>query len=137
MSRSLFPEVVAMLHKDLDLRFARHALLSANLANAETPGYIARDLRFEDALRAAVLGQTSALHRTHPRHLPLAPPPVQEVKGTVVATPSDDVGRDLNTVSVEREMGRLTVNAFRYGATAEILSRLLAQLRRVIQEGRI
>jgi flagellar basal-body rod protein FlgB len=61
---------------------------------------------------------------------------MDEVEGRLFMRPSDDVGRDLNTVSVDREMTALTTNALHYNASAEILSRLFASLRRVINEGR-
>lgn len=39
----------------LELRSARAELLAANVANADTPGYVARDVEFNDTL-ARVLG---------------------------------------------------------------------------------
>ncbi|HEC11725.1 MAG TPA: flagellar basal body rod protein FlgB [Acidiferrobacteraceae bacterium] len=37
----------------LQLRAKRTELLAANMANAETPGYLARDFNFQSALRSA------------------------------------------------------------------------------------
>lgn len=39
---------------DLNTRAYRHSLLSANIANADTPGYHAKDLNFKEALNAAM-----------------------------------------------------------------------------------
>ncbi len=36
------------------VRSARAELLAGNVANADTPGYLARDLKFDDALEQAV-----------------------------------------------------------------------------------
>lgn len=135
--RALFPSTMDVLEKNLQLRQDRHQVLSSNIANAETPGYIAKDVQFEQALRAAARpSQQTPLSRTHPHHIPRSMPNVHDVRGTVIITPSDDVGNDLNTVSVDQEMARLTINVFQYNASTEILSRMLTSLRHTVSEGR-
>ena len=136
MIRDLFSSTLDVLHKTLDLRQQRHTVLASNIANAETPGFIAKDVRFEEALRAAATPpQPVPLRRTHTDHLPLIhPTSIRNVHGTLVATPSDDVGHDLNTVSIDREMAKLTTNTFHYNASAEILSRAFDQLKRTVSE---
>lgn len=59
---------------------------------------------------------------------------IRDVQGTLVATPSDDVGRDLNTVSLDREMGKLATNTFHYDALTEIMARRFDQLKRTVGE---
>jgi flagellar basal-body rod protein FlgB len=136
MSRTLFPPTLEVLQKNLDLRLARHQVLTSNIANAETPGYIAKDVSFEAALRDAVQPPAHAtLQRTHARHLPIVARSVADVQGVLVASPSDNVGSDLNTVSMDQEMGRVTLNAFHYNTSIEFMGRALDQLRRVISEG--
>ena len=79
--------------------------------------------------------QPVPLRHTHPEHLPLIhPTSIHNVQGTLVATPSDDVGRDLNTVSIDREMAKLATNTLHYNASAEILSRAFDQLNRTVSE---
>jgi flagellar basal-body rod protein FlgB len=136
MIRDLFSSTLDVLHKTLDLRQQRHTVLTSNIANAETPGFIAKDMRFEEALRAAATPpQPVPLRRTHPEHLPLLhPTSIDNVQGTLVATPSDDVGHDLNTVSIDREMAKLMTNTLHYNASAEMLSRAFDQLKRTVSE---
>ena len=136
MIRDLFSSTLDVLHKTLDLRQQRHTVLASNIANAETPGFIAKDMRFEEALRAAATPPPpSPLMRTHPEHLPLLQPTsIRNVQGTLVVTPSDDVGHDLNTVSIDQEMAKLTTNTMHYNASAEILSRAFDQLKRTVSE---
>jgi flagellar basal-body rod protein FlgB len=136
MIRDFFSSTLDVLHKTLDLRQQRHTVLTSNIANAETPGFIAKDVRFEEALRAAATPpQPLPLGRTHPEHLPLVhPTSMRNVQGTLVATPSDDVGHDLNTVSIDREMAKLTTNSFHYNASAEMLSRAFEKLKRTVSE---
>jgi flagellar basal-body rod protein FlgB len=52
----------------LEVRSRRAELLAANLANADTPGYKARDIRFQDVLSAAN-GDSVTLDTTDPRDL--------------------------------------------------------------------
>jgi flagellar basal-body rod protein FlgB len=136
MIGDLFSSTLDVLHKTLDLRQQRHAVLASNIANAETPGFIATDVRFEEALRAAAAPpQPGPLQQTHPEHLPhLYPSSLRDVQGILVATPSDDVGHDLNTVSIDREMAKLMANTMHYNASAEILSRGFDKLKRTVSE---
>jgi len=136
MIRDLFSSTLDVLHKTLDLRQQRHTVLASNIANAETPGFIAKDVRFEEALRAAATPpQPSSLRQTHPEHLPLwQPTSIRDVQGTLVVAPSDDIGRDLNTVSIDHEMAKLTTNTLHYNASAEILSRAFDQLKRTVSD---
>ena len=134
--RSLFPSTLDVIQKNLDLRHDRHKILTSNVANAETPGYVAKDMYFEDALRqAAQPPQQGTMQRTHPHHFPAPGPSLTEVKGTVAASSSDDVGNDRNTVSLDQQMAKLTMNTFHYNASTEILSRMLGQIKRTISEG--
>jgi flagellar basal-body rod protein FlgB len=136
MARAFFPVTVEVLHKNLGLRMERHQLLTSNIANAETPGYIAKDVTFEAALQEAVLpAPHDAPQRTHPQHLPGIVRSVAEVQGRVVASPSDNAGSDLNTVSLDQEMGRFTTNTLHYNTSIEFLSRCMDKLRRTISEG--
>jgi flagellar basal-body rod protein FlgB len=131
----MFPRTVNVVQKNLDLRQGRHEILTSNIANAETPGYIAKDLHFEQALHEATKPtEQGPLRRTHPLHLP-SPTAIQDVQGAVVVSPSDDVGNDLNSVSIDQEMAKLTMNTFHYNASTAILSRMFAQIKHTISEG--
>src|SRR5215831_2052632 len=138
MIRDLFSSILDVLHKTLDLRQQRHTVLASNIANAETPGFIAKDVRFEEALRAAATPppppSSLPLMRTHPEHMPLlqVPTSIGNMQGTLVVTPSDNVGHDLNTVSIDQEMAKLATNTLHYNASAEILSRAFDQLKRTV-----
>ena len=45
--------------KALALRAERQTVLASNIANADTPGYQARDMKFSQALQAASLPSSS------------------------------------------------------------------------------
>src|SRR4029434_1184601 len=127
------------LHKTLDLRQQRHTVLASNIANAETPGFIAKDVRFEEALRAAATPppQPPPLAQTHPEHSPhIYLPSIHNMQRTVFTPPPDDVGRELNTVSIDREMAKLTTNPLHYNGSVEILSRAFDQPKRPLTRTR-
>jgi flagellar basal-body rod protein FlgB len=73
---TLFGPTQTLLTTAMRLRSARHELLTANIANADTPDYKPRDLRFAGVLQAlaAPEGQGGKLQlvSTHSMHLPLS-----------------------------------------------------------------
>ncbi|HRH79786.1 MAG TPA: flagellar basal body rod protein FlgB [Thiobacillaceae bacterium] len=62
---------LAFVQTALKLRAQRQEVLAANLANADTPNFKARDVDFAAALKGAVGGGGGGLElaRTSPRHL--------------------------------------------------------------------
>ena len=46
-----FDPTLRLLERALDVRLARHNVLAGNLANADTPGFVPRDVDFAAALR--------------------------------------------------------------------------------------
>ncbi len=103
----------------------RMGMLSSNIANADTPGYKAKDLSFHDALRAAAgplagSGGALALQRADPRQL--------TADGTAANGPQtlyripDQPALDGNTVDMERERVRFTENAVAYQTTLSFLN---------------
>ena len=55
-------------HKNaLNLRAFRQQLLASNIANADTPGYKARDIDFAAALGDITAGRTVSMNVTSPR----------------------------------------------------------------------
>ncbi|CAK0745108.1 flagellar basal-body rod protein FlgB [Gammaproteobacteria bacterium] len=99
----------------LSLHARRAEILAANLANADTPGYKARDLDFK-AILSNTLDKDAVLplQRTHSTHLKasigedsLAP------KYTIPSQPSVDG----NTVDGDRERAAFASNALGYQAS--------------------
>ncbi|SNB47065.1 flagellar basal body rod protein FlgB [Geobacter sp. DSM 9736] len=138
--KGIFSTTVDLLGKSLDLRARNHNHLSANVANAETPGYVPSTLSFEGELKQALkaggkAGATPAI--THPRHIPLKgrANDIQGVQGTVVDTPASAIGRDGNAVELENEMSKLMENQIMYNASVQILAKKFEGLKQVIKGG--
>lgn len=125
----LFDPMTDALQRVLDLRSQQHAVTASNLANADTPGFKAKVLEFDETL-TAVMARAKQL--TQRSGLPVGPMPeavVREVEPTPWTT-------DDNSVLPEREMARLQQNSLMYRAVVEGLSRRLALLKYAASDGR-
>lgn len=132
----IFGVTVDVLSKSLDLRAKNHSHISANLANAETPGYMPTELSFEGELKEALKGKNKG-SITHPRHIPLrgGSATVADVKGTVLETPASSPGVDGNKVELENEMGRMVENQIMYNATVQLLGKKFDVIKTAIKGG--
>lgn len=113
-----FNSVLGNHEAALMLRARRSEILAANLANADTPNYKARDLDFKSALGQA-MGTTEKLATTQPDHI--QPADLSSVDGGLLYRVPSQPSLDGNTVDVQVEQAKFADNAVRYQATLEIL----------------
>jgi flagellar basal-body rod protein FlgB len=120
----------------LNLRAERQKVLAANIANAETPNYKARDFDFSRELsRALEQGRASdqglSLATTSPRHLAggAAGAPVRDLLYRVPDQPS----LDGNTVDMDRERVQFADNAVRYQAALSLLNSRIQGIKSAMQ----
>ena len=85
---SLFDTTTRALEKSLDLYLTRHNVIADNIANAETPGYKARRVDFENELKSAVAAEDSGVGGVE----------IESVKPNVYQDAESELGNDLNTV---------------------------------------
>lgn len=108
------------------LRFAslRQGVLASNIANADTPGYKAKDIRFETELNNEL-----PLKVTNPAHIsgenPLSPP--------VIVTEEGGEWLDKNNVELDVEMAKMTENALLYQAGINMLSTKIRMFRNALR----
>lgn len=112
--------------KALVLRAERQRTIAGNIANADTPGYAARDFSFSDALRDATGGGVAggkAIGRTDARHIPLGGAGAGGVGGTTVGgyAVQTQPTLDGNSVDLDRERAAFADNAVRYEATLRFI----------------
>ena len=124
----------------LDLRGYRQRILTADIANASTPGFKAVDLDFQEALHAASSGMA-------PSGEPLPPGPVWLVSDTQHLRPAGDglqgtgaaaasvkyqigspVTLDGNSVDLNQEKVTAAENAVQYEAAATFASQIIRML---------
>ncbi len=122
----------------LVLRGERQRAIASNIANADTPGYVARDFKFGDALREATgvtssatgtpgaavtrlatSGSYGTAGTTDPHHIPL--PTVNsstsiDRQGALGYAVQTQPSLDNNSVDLDRERANFVDNAVRYEA---------------------
>ena len=119
----------------LGLRQERQKVLASNIANADTPGYKARDMDFASELQKAVKqgGDSSglALSKTSARHIEGQglPGPSRDLLYRVPDQPS----LDGNTVDMDRERTQFADNSVRYQSALTILNSRIQGLKKAMQ----
>jgi flagellar basal-body rod protein FlgB len=108
----------------LTLRSERQRLIASNIANADTPGYVARDVDFAKALSAATSGQTSrglaATQAGHRAALGVSASGLGE-SDLIFAMPGQ-TSIDGNSVDMDRERASFADNSVKYEATLRFIN---------------
>jgi len=135
----LFDATLSTLERALDARLTRQAVLAGNVANADTPGFVPRELDFAAAMEAATspLASPTVAAPTRAGDLPVAAAGAGSASPErfVVDDPSAAPGLDGNAVDLDRTMGAIAENAIQYGAAARAAAKKLAILRYVASDG--
>jgi flagellar basal-body rod protein FlgB len=126
-------------HTDaLNVRAYRQQLLAANIANADTPGYKARDIDFRRTMQDKLAGSAAAgaagvaLVRTSAAHL--APRDgAAAAPGPVLYRNPVQPSLDGNTVDMDVERAQFAQNAIHYEANLMMINSQLKALLSAIQ----
>jgi flagellar basal-body rod protein FlgB len=103
------------IHPDaLALRSRRAEILASNIANAETPGYKARDIDFKSAMENVSLQSTGSLSRTNSKHIQIN---TSESNNEMLYRVPNQSSLDGNTVDGLVEKSAFAENALRYQAS--------------------
>ncbi|MEJ2059010.1 MAG: flagellar basal body rod protein FlgB [Gammaproteobacteria bacterium] len=121
----VFPEALRLESK-------RSEVLASNIANADTPGYKARDLDFKAALNAAGgQGGQLALTRTSAAHI--EPGGTTGTRQELLYQVPSQPSLDGNTVDLQRNQAEFGQTAMRYEATLTFLNGRIQGLRQAIK----
>ena len=125
------------LHQtSLSARGNRSQVIASNIANADTPGYQARDLDFKASLNAA-LGAPSArpatLMRTSSRHLPSQRAGMELGGAALVYRSVSQASIDNNSVDVNVERAKFADNAMRMEASLVFINAKIKSLLAAVQ----
>lgn len=125
----LTDSITSLLTKFLDVQSRRAEVVASNLANADTPGYVAKELDFADYMReAAQEAMNPSTGTNESKGFIAMPHVVEQTPGTI--------GIDGNTVDAGREMSTLADAGTQYLAGTQLLQSRLRTLRTAIREGR-
>lgn len=107
----------------------RSEVLAGNLANADTPGYLARDVDFRKALTAATGEQgTLPMTTTAPGQIN---PAAQSVEQLAYRNPTQP-SMDGNTVDEQAEQANFAANGVHYQASLAFITAQIRMLRTAI-----
>lgn len=106
----------------------RTGVLASNLANADTPGYKARDLDFKTALTSA---RGPGLVADNTRHLTAST--TSSAGGELRYRVPNHASLDGNTVDVEMEQAAFAENSVRYQATLQLLRGRFEDIRKALR----
>ncbi|HYA43946.1 MAG TPA: flagellar basal body rod protein FlgB [Syntrophobacteraceae bacterium] len=122
----VFNRTIKMIEDRLSLNAMNQKLISSNLANIDTPGYRAKELSFEEAIRQSLEEQVLHMVRSNGRHM--APDdPVEALEASEVV--------EVGPVDLDTEMVNLTKNAIEYQHMVGMLNRKFSMLKTAITEG--
>jgi flagellar basal-body rod protein FlgB len=123
--------LLSMLRERMTWLSQRQDLLSQNVANADTPGYVARDLKpldFEQALSDANSGAT--MMTTNARHIALSPSHAGKFDDH--ETPDQESNPNGNAVSLEMEMIKVSDTQAQFQAAANLYAKTITLMKTAI-----
>ncbi len=129
---------INLMQKSLDASWMRQEVISQNIANADTPGYDAKHVEFEEAFSRALSGNDNFKNNiSRSKHInfngtddPLA------VQPTIVSNDHFVMRMDDNNVDPDKEMVDMAKNTIQYNAMIQKVNKEFANLKYVIREGR-
>lgn len=114
--------------KALVVRAERQRVIASNIANVDTPGYVARDLNFQQAMASAtepskLATSVRAQSTTDSRHIPLAAQ-TGELSGDkrLGYGVQTQASLDNNSVDLDRERSNFVNNSVRYESTLRFIN---------------
>lgn len=119
-----FTQRLDSLSNALVLRAHRQQVLASNIANADTPGYVARDFDFAQALNQAQSGlaRGTDVALTDARHLQVTTSSELGTGTRLAYSVQTQPAVDRNTVDMDRERANFTDNAVRYESTLRFIN---------------
>lgn len=134
--KSVFDTTTDALAASINFRSLRHNVTASNLANAETPGYKAKVMDFEDALARAIdLEGINAANKAGPDEFAMGTGSISRAKADIYDNPEGNVTNDGNTVDLEKEMATLQENSILYKAALQLINKKLGALKYAATDG--
>ena len=124
-----FQQALGIHPQTLAVRAKRAEVISSNIANADTPGYKAKDMDFTAALAQASQKQQSGMSRTHAKHFDIR---TELNNGVQYRTPDQPDTGDGNTVDAQVERNLYLENSMQYQASIQFLSGRIKGLKKAI-----
>ncbi len=117
----------------LNFREMRQELITSNVANANTPGFKAKKLDFEEALaRALDVDGNMKMNATDGRHYNVGSGGFNNLEPEIYDNPNGVVSENGNTVDVEAEMATMAENKLMYDALVQLINKKMGIMKYAI-----
>ena len=126
--------IAAALGRHMTQAVQRQAAAVSNIANLDTPGYRAQEVRFLDTLEDHLAASGMAV--SDPRHLGAGGAAPAGVRGEMTEAKGLDARRDGNNVQLDRELLGLTRATGDFTKAQTVLAAKFRLVRYAINEGR-
>jgi len=124
---------VDKLAAGLDTASVKNNVIAENIANIDTPGYKAKDLKFFEVMGEVMgTGKKLPLARTDEKHLPPADR-VADPFAFIYQQNNPSVRNDGNDVNIDYEMSQMAENSIRYNMLADMTAGKFTKLKSIIQ----
>lgn len=122
----------------LSLLTRRQDVLASNIANADTPGYLARDIDFSQQLKNAtdnssMAKQSVSLSLTSNKHIEGKAMPLDDAQ--LLYRVPDQPSADGNTVDMDRERVNFADNSMKYQSGLTFLGADIKKMMTVLSQG--
>jgi flagellar basal-body rod protein FlgB len=127
--------IMAALGRQMTRAVERQTMAASNLANLDTPGYRAKEVRFSDALDSELGSAKNAMVATNSRHFGVAAGG-DDSPSEVVDVASLQFRRDGNNVQLDHELLSIGRANSDFAAAQTVLAAKFRLVRYAINEGR-
>lgn len=125
---------MGLSEKALDAAWIRNKTISQNIANADTPAYKRKTVKFEELLNNAS-NRSFTGSNTHKMHIKIGD---SDNTGIRVLTDNKNLSSRLdgNNVDIDNEMASMAKNTIKYNVLIQNINAGFRRLKSVINEGR-
>lgn len=124
-----FDKAFGVQERAVQTRIQRAEILANNLANADTPGYKARDIDFSAVMAGVQTGDELPVDKTNPAHLS----GLTAAEGNLLYRTPAQPSLDGNTVDTQTELVEYSRNTLEYQAAFQFLSDRMSSLSKAIK----
>ncbi len=125
--QSIYGNSLQMLTKSLDYLWVKSEITNHNIANAETPGYKAQYVTFEEEFRNQL---EQAIYSNNSQSVTNA---INQSTALVHSSTSEGLRTDENNVNLDVEMVELSRTTLQYQTTIDLINSDFSRLRTVIK----
>jgi flagellar basal-body rod protein FlgB len=127
---------IQALEASLKYRQLRQELIASNIANAETPGYKAKKIDFEEALaRALDVDDELKMKTSDSKHFNVGGGGFNNLQPEIYEDSNGITSMDGNNVDRDQEMAEMAENKIMYDASVQLLNKKLGLLKYAIGSG--